>query len=284
MASVITRRDFFALSCAAAAAPRIAAALPQEVSPKPFSFIQVTDTHLSTRPLINTRQGYSVTSDESIRRGRAAVKDINNCAFPHDLIVHTGDLAHTRDENFADYDLAQEILQFEKPVYYVPGNHDVGYSDTGLFRPHFEKRWGSVNRAFEPAPGLRFVLFDSQPLDPRASDKDREEAFSRLEKLLAPAKPTVLFCHVTGIAPFYINRLHEGWPDGLMARWTDALKTGGVIAVLGGHEHRDEHYRINDVSFHIAGPVINFWGRQTCYRIWQVENGLLAYRTVYLEL
>lgn len=284
MPTVFTRRRFLGASAGLATTARAAFALPQDLRPQAFHFIQVTDTHISAGPLVNTRQGYSVTSEESVRRGRAVVADINNCAYPHDLIVHTGDVAHTRDNDFADFDLAREILQFKKPAYFVPGNHDVGYSQTGLFRPHFEKRWGEVNRAFEPVKGLRFVLFDSQPLDPRAPDEDRERAFQRLEAMLTPAKPSVVFCHVTGIDPFYINRLHEGWPAPLMTRWTETLKKGGVIGVLGGHEHRDEHYRINGVSFHIAGPVINFWGRQTGYRIWGIEDGMLAYRSVYLEL
>ncbi len=264
---------------AAAHSPTLLAAELRDIE---FSFIQVSDTHISKRPLIDKRRDYNVTSEESIRRARAAVKAINDCSLPYEVIVHTGDVAHTRDTT-EDYDTARELLQFKRPAYYVPGNHDVGYSQADEYRPVFEQRFGVVNRSFEPVPGLRFALFDSQPLDPRAGGEQHEAALQRLDKILTPRKPTILCCHVMGVPSFHLNQLQEAWPEETLERWTKRLKEGGVFAVLAGHFHRDEHHLVHGVPFYLAEPVINFWGRQTTYRHWTLTQGQLLHRTVYVD-
>ena len=282
MPHIISRRSFLQTGVVACAA-KPAFPLLAELSDIELSFIQVTDTHVSNKRLLDRRRGYDVPADESIRRCRAAVQAINECSLPHELIIHTGDVAHTRDTN-EDFDLARELHQFKKPAYYIPGNHDLGYSQTDKYRPAFEERFGKANQAIEPVPGLRFALFDSQPLDPRASDEHREQAYSHLDRILTPSKPTILFCHVMGLESFYVNQLFDGWPQETMRRWCSRMRDGGVVAVLAGHFHNDEHQVVNNVPFHLAGPVINFWGRQTCFRHWSLSGGVLTHRNVYLEI
>jgi len=92
----LTRRGFLTGGAACVAA-RAAAGRAPELDQAAISFIQVTDTHVSRRRLYSKRRGYDVPSEESIRRCRAAVKDINECSLPYELVVHTGDLAETRD-------------------------------------------------------------------------------------------------------------------------------------------------------------------------------------------
>jgi hypothetical protein len=96
--------------------------------------------------------------------------------------------------------------------------------------------------------------------------------------------PTILCCHVTGIPSFHSNRFHEAWPPETMRTWIDSLKSGGVYAVIAGNFHRDELHVIDGLPFYLAGPVINFWGRQSSYRHWTLADGILSYRTVYLDL
>ena len=128
-ANVIARRTFLGIGAAAVAVP-LAPPLAAKLEEIDFSFIHVTDTHVSKQRLYDARRGFDVPSEESIRRCRAAVKAINECSLPHELIFHTGDVAHTR-ESTDDFDLGRELHQFRKPAFYVPGNHDVGYSQTG---------------------------------------------------------------------------------------------------------------------------------------------------------
>lgn len=276
MVSTLSRRRFI-LSGAFAAAS--AAQKTQEE----LSFIQVTDTHVSVRPLVSERLGYNVSAQESVRRCTAVVRDINHSTLPHDFVIHTGDVAHGR-ETPDDFDMARELLRFRKAAYYVPGNHDLGYSQTAKYRPAFEKRFGPASQAFQPIRNVRITLFDSLPLDFRASEADRKEAFAGLERVLTPRMPTILCCHVTGVASFHSGRFHEAWPPETMLQWVGSLKAGGVFAVIAGHFHRDELHVVHGVPFYHAGPVINFWGRQTSYRHWTLAGGALSYRTVYLDL
>jgi predicted phosphodiesterase len=279
MNAVLTRRQL--LWACGLAVGRPAFAAPSSAAK--LSFIQLTDTHVSARPLVSERLGYNVSAAESVRRCRSVVKDINECSLPYELIVHTGDVAHTH-ETSEDFDLARELLEFKRSVYFVPGNHDLGYSYTARYRPAFEKRFGLSNQAIQPVPNLRLAMFDSQPLDFRASDSDRQAAFGTLDHVLTRRMPTILFCHVTGIASFHLNRFHEAWPEETIARWTEHMKRRGVFAVIAGHFHRDELHVLDGLPFYLAGPVINFWGRQTTYRHWTLANGVLSYRTIYLEL
>jgi predicted phosphodiesterase len=283
MPQKFSRRTFLRAGAGFAAYAAYPASSLAQASDVELSFIQVSDTHVSRKRLFSKLQGYDVPAEESIRRCREAVKSINECSLPYELIVHTGDVAQTRDTT-EDFDLAKELLQFHRPAYYVPGNHDVGYSETNKYRPVFEERFGSSNRAIEPVPGLRLALFDSQPLDDHASEAHHEQAFGRLDRILTPRNPTILFCHAMGIPSFHAGRLHPGWPEPLMRRWTKRMKDGGVFALLAGHFHRDEYHVVDGLPFYLAGPVINFWGRQTCYRHWTLSKGVLSYRTIYLEI
>lgn len=284
MRNLWTRRDLFKVGAGAYALAAGSRTLLAGVDPKlEFNFIQLTDTHLSTKRLYSKRRGYDIPSEQSIRRTNEVVKAINTCTMPTDLIVHTGDLTETR-EPIDDYNLARELLDFPGKHCFLPGNHDVGYSRTEDYVPAFEKRFGKVDTAFSPTNGLRMVLFNSQPLDPRAPEASRNAALERLEKLLTPAEPTILCCHCTGLDSFYNNNLYPGWPQETMDRWTALLNQGGVMTVLGGHFHIDRYELVDSIPFHIAGPVIHFWGRQTCFRHWRLANGELRYRTVYLDL
>jgi len=278
----LSRRAFL-IGGGALVASRHATALPPDLAGVDLSFIQLSDTHVSTERLYSQRRAFDVPAGESVRRCRAVVQAINECTLPYDLIIHTGDVAHTRETD-ADFDLARELHQFERDTHYLPGNHDVGYSQTGRYLPAFEERFGKANTALEPDPKLRFALFNSQPLDPRCGGADREKAFEELDRILTPAKPTILFCHCMGMVSYHVNRLWSGWPAATMKRWTSRMKEGGVIALLAGHFHRDELHIVNGIPFHRCGPVINMWDRQTCYRHWSIRNGELTYRTVYLEI
>ena len=81
-----------------------------------LALIQLTDTHVSVRSLVSERLGY------------------NESPLPYTFVVHTDEVVHGR-ETPDDLDLARELLRFDKPAWYVPGNHDLGYSHTAKYRP-----------------------------------------------------------------------------------------------------------------------------------------------------
>jgi hypothetical protein len=60
------------------------------------------------------------------------------------------------------------------------------------------------------------------------------------------------------------------------------MKDAGVFVVLAGHFHRDEMHICNGIPFHIAAPVVGWWGRQSSFRHWVMKEGKLTYRTIYV--
>ena len=266
----VNRRNFLKLAglgTLAAVVPKIAYSA-QENENTSFAFVQVTDTH--------------VPNKSGLLRSPKAVEAINNLSLPYDLIIHTGDVSHGHGDRVG-MEKAREMLTFKKKTWFVPGNHDVTFDHSEKHEPAFEEVFGNpCYHAIVPRKGLRFVFFNSQPLSSRADAAVRETAYTKLEKTLTPKMPTILFCHATGLPDFYSNKMHGGWGKKTLDRWTAIMRKGGVFAVLAGHFHRDEYHRYNGIPFYIAPPVVGWWGRQTTFRHWKVENGLLSYRTIYV--
>jgi len=232
-----------------------------------FSFIQLTDTH--------------IPDESGLRRSRRVIDAINNFSLPYEMVIHTGDVSNGAG-NPEDMKQAFELLKFKKKTYFVPGNADVTFDHPEKFENTFKSVFGSCNHAFSPLPNLRFVLFNSQPLSDRCQKKIREKALFCLQKMLTPPMPTILFCHATGLPDFYQNQMHDGWHEDTMTKWADIMKHGGVLTVLAGHFHRDEHHVLGNIPVHICAPVVGWWGRQTTFRYWHLSNNILTYRTIYV--
>jgi len=239
---------------------------PQELPS--FSFVQLTDTHIS--------------HESGIERTKKAVEAINTLSLPYDLVVHTGDISNGHG-NIEDMKKAHDILKFDHKAYFLPGNADVTFENPEKFEPTFTKIFGSCNQSFSPVKGLRFVLFNSQSLSDKADASVRERALIQLQSMLQPAMPTVLFCHATGLPDFYNNQIHSGWDKKTMEKWTHIMSKGGVFAILAGHFHRDESHMLGEIPVHTCAPVVGWWGRQTTFRHWMLQDGELTYRTIYVK-
>jgi 3',5'-cyclic AMP phosphodiesterase CpdA len=89
-------------------------ATPQHGRTKPFTFLQISDTHVGfDKPANPDARGTAIEAVEKIKALR--VKP--------DLIIHTGDITHLSTD--AQFDDAAQILSgLGSPVFYVPGEHD----------------------------------------------------------------------------------------------------------------------------------------------------------------
>jgi predicted phosphodiesterase len=222
-----------------------------------------------------------IPDESGIERTNKVVNAINDFSLPYELVIHTGDVydGHGKSEDMKE---AHDLLKFKKNAYFVPGNADVTFEHPEKYEPVFSSEYGACNQSFLPVPGLRFVLFNSQSLSDRTDTAVREKAFDKLKTMLFPSMPTILFCHATGLPDFYENGMHNGWKEETMNRWTALMTQGGVFTVLAGHFHRDESHMLGDIPVHICAPVVGWWGRQTTFRHWILQNGLLTYRTIYV--
>jgi len=214
----------------------------------------VSDTH-TTRGAAEDQPRYRGRLDKVI----AAVNETHV-----DLILIAGDLTQDgKPEELADF--KDQIRGFRAPVWFVPGNHDIGNkvvrgkeSETTLspFRvSRFEMRCGPSIFARELA-GIRIIGLNSPIL---GSGFAREKAMWRfLEKELAhpAAMPTLVFMHYP---PFTKTPDEPGdyWniePEP-RHRLLDLLHRGGVQTVLTGHLHRTLTNRSNGIFFITTGPV-----------------------------
>lgn len=267
----LTRRSFLKM---AGVGTTIVAAFPKSIfaeskgnSSTNFSFIQLTDTH--------------IPDESGVDRSKEVVDAINNFSMPYEMVIHTGDVSNGLGSP-EDMKKAFELLKFNKKTYFVPGNADVTFDHPEKYENTFKSVFGSCNHSFLPLSNLRFVLFNSQPLSDRCQKDFREQTLSRLQNLLSPSMPTILFCHATGLPDFYQNQMHDGWHEETMQKWADTMMEGGVVTILAGHFHRDEYHLLGNIPVHICAPVVGWWGRQTTFRYWNLKNNILTYRTVYI--
>ena len=193
-----------------------------------------------------------------------AIAQVN--AAKVDLVLIAGDLTQSgKPEECADF--KTHLKHFRAPVWFVPGNHDVGHKfnsgrANGTVTPERVTAW---EKAFGPSwfskkrAGLRVIGINSSLL---GSGFEREaEMWNFLERELAqPARtPTILFMHY----PLFLKSPDE--PGGEYfntepaprSRLLHLLQQSGVKTVLTGHTHRSIVIRRDGILF-LTTPPISF--------------------------
>ncbi len=181
-----------------------------------------------------------------------------------DVVLVAGDLGNEgkSDEwqQFKNY-----IKKFDAPVFYVPGNHDVGNKlNSGKTNnpmsvervATYEKEMGKSFYAVKKA-GVRIIGVNASLL---GSNFERErEQWEFLEKQLSkPSKePTILFMHY----PLFQKSADEGGgtyfdvePEP-RKRLIALLHQGGVKTVLTGHLHENLVNRLDGILYVSTEPI-----------------------------
>ncbi len=191
-----------------------------------------------------------------------AIAQVN--AAKVDLVLIAGDLTQSgREEEFAAF--KTQLQGFQVPVWFVPGNHDVGHKfnsghtngtvtleRVAAFEKSLGPSWFSRTSA-----GVRVIGLNSSLL---GSGFEREaEQWKFLEReLTRPTRaPTLVFMHY----PLFLKNLEE--PGGQYyntepvprARLYRLLQSGGVKTVLTGHTHRSLVIRRDGILFLTTPPV-----------------------------
>ncbi len=258
----IDRRDFLritGLSLGAGALYRVAPALAGEGAPgdvrrgqalangeavTPFSFVQLSDTHVGFSGPPNP------TGAAAFER---AVAMVNALSPRPDLILFTGDLTHdseTPGEPAARMRRFKEIaarLQVTKQ-HAVPGEHDAGLDGGALFREFF----GETSSAFDHK-GVHFIGLDNVS---RARPEVGPAQLAWLKQDLARfprTAPIVLFTH----RPLFDLKPEWEW----FTRDGDAvmklLEPYENVTVLYGHIHREDVHQVGPVR-HLAARSLVF--------------------------
>jgi 3',5'-cyclic AMP phosphodiesterase CpdA len=181
-----------------------------------------------------------------------------------DFVLIAGDLTQSGAVDEMS-DFKKQIKKFHAPVWFVPGNHDVGHKfnsgkSEGTVTPErvelYEKKLGA-SFFMQKKSGVRVIGINSSLL---GSGFERENAqWKFLEKEFAkPIRtPTILFMHY----PPFLKTTDE--PGGHYyniepeprRRLLALLKQGGVKTVLTGHLHRQLINRNEGILFLTTPPV-----------------------------
>jgi len=235
-----------------------------------FYFIQITDTHWG--PV------------DHYGRTQKVVEKINKLPMPIKCVVHTGDIVMDNLEDPFVISKGIDILnQLKVPVYFIPGNHDILRNRYEMTQKAYTKHFGGLITEAE-YEGVVFILIYTEPLTrffPSVAFQPLIELSNALDR--SRGKPVIVFHHSPSVEDFYNNAMHSRWKDDLRQQWAALINGHNVKAVVAGHFHRDEFHWLGKVPLYVSSSVAGYWNRQATFRIYEYDNGKLAYRTQYID-
>jgi 3',5'-cyclic AMP phosphodiesterase CpdA len=211
---------------------------------KPFSFVQMSDTHV----------GFSGPPNPTGTRAfERAVELVNALPEPPDLILFTGDLTHDAEDRAQHADRMRRFQEIARRLKVrvqkaVPGEHDAGLDGGALYREFF----GESSYSFDHR-GVHFVALDNVS---RAKPEVGPERIAWLEKDVAryaTTTPIVVFTH----RPLFDLKPEWEWFTRDGDEVMKVLSRHENVTVLYGHIHR-EHVHAQPGSRHLAARSLIF--------------------------
>jgi len=252
--------------------------LPGYRHPEPlFRYAIVSDTHI--RPPDESSSPWKtnlLTND----RARWVAEQVNS--HQPDLVIHLGDVVHPVP-HLPTYGsaskVAKEIMsRIEAPLYYVPGNHDVGDKDNPTvpsyvvneaYQEKFLEFYGPLYQSFDHR-GIHFVLINSPILGSGLPHEAEQRDW--LEADLKEHRGSRV--HVFSHYPPYIHTPREPSNydniDEPARTWLlGLLEEHGVEAFFAGHVHHYGYRRHRETSIH--GMLSTCFVRQDYAEMFRVE-------------
>ncbi len=237
-----------------------------------FYFVQITDTHWGAK------DGMAMT--------RSAVELIKRLPVRIEFLAITGDL-------FADSIRNDQIVregtallkELNRPVYCVPGNHDLLQSDFARTRSIFEGNFGPTEQQVTVKGVTCLFICTEIPESEQRSPWQLERA--AIEKVVAASSaPMLIFMHRPPLREMIgpPDKAAEPWGDVTDARWVQLFGDFPAIkGVFAGHFHRDELIWVGKVPVYVAPALARFWDRQPAFRLYEYRDGHINYWTLYPE-
>lgn len=201
----------------------------------PWFFVQISDPQF----------GF-FDKNESIEKEIAlyeeAVRKIN--LLKPDFVVITGDFVNKRTEQNQTDAFRKITAKIDKriPVYYTPGNHDIGNTPGQKDIDAYTAIYGPDYFSFKHKNST-FIGFNSVIIKSEKNKELEEKQFAWLEKQLKKAQKsnlTILFTHY----PFFIKRSNEkvtysNQNEATRERYMKLFSKYGVMAIFAGHYHNN---------------------------------------------
>lgn len=246
--------------------------------PKPlFKYAIVSDTHI--RPPGESSSPWQtnlLTND----RARWVTEQINS--HNPDLVIHLGDVVHPVP-HLPTYGsasrVANEIMgRIKAPVYYVPGNHDVGDKDNPTvpsyvvnesYQEKFMEHIGPLYQSFNHR-GVHFVLINSPILNSGLPQEAEQREWLEADLEEHGGNRIHVFSHY----PPYIYMPHEpnnydNLDEPARSWLLNLLEEHGVEALFAGHVHHYGYKRYGDTKIH--GLLSTCFVRQDYAEMFRVE-------------
>jgi serine/threonine-protein phosphatase CPPED1 len=216
----------------------------------PFFVIQVTDPQFG---MIEADKGFGKETELYEK----AVKSINK--LNPDFIVITGDLVNRKNDltQIAEFKRITSLIKPEIPVYYSPGNHDIGESPEKPDIDSFIANYGQDRFAFIHN-GTLFIGLNSCLIKSNVPEYEQLQ-YEWLNKKLSKgrsAKHIIIFCHY----PFFIKSFDEAdsysnIPKEIREKYLSLFKKKKVNAVFAGHLHNNGSAKSGDLEMITTSSV-----------------------------
>ena len=216
----------------------------------PYFFIQVSDPQFG---FFQNNKGYEVETNLYEK----AIEEINR--LKPDFVVITGDFVNNQKDRsqIAEFKRINAMIDSKIPVYYTPGNHDIGQSPTQQDVDSYISDYGYDKFSFKHKKSI-FIGLNSSIIKSNIPILERLQFDWLKKELLKGRKAThkILFCHY----PFFINESNE--PDEYFNidietrnRYLALFKENNVEAVFAGHLHNNGYSKYGNMQMVTTNAV-----------------------------
>ena len=212
-------------------------------APSPFSFIQLSDTHV----------GFNGPPDPlGTRAFESAVATINGLKRRPELVIITGDLTHdadSPDEHAKRYKLFKQIAGKIRAaqVRVVPGENDAALDGGDMFREFM----GPTHYSFDHR-GVHFIALDNVSRGKPAVGAEQLAWLAKDLVRFPKSAPIVVFTH----RPLFDLKPEWEWFTSDGDEVTNLLAPYENVTVLYGHIHRDDEHHEGHIQHHATRSLI----------------------------
>lgn len=179
-------------------------------------------------------------------------------ALKPDVVVFSGDLVHYRTDVKALEAFDEMMSRFDSdiPLYFVPGNHDVGNDASAEGVEDFIKRYGH-DRFVHKAKDYTLIGYNSCVIKAATAAEAAEyEWLARELKRARRSKPIIVVSH----HPLFLTspdeaESYENLRMDLREKYLRLFEQYGVDMVLSGHLHKTAGAEYRGIAFITAGPA-----------------------------
>lgn len=189
-----------------------------------------------------------------------AVRQINE--LNPTFVVITGDFVHSSKNisQINEFKRITALINKDIPVYYSPGNHDLGQSPTKEDFEFYFSNYGKEAERFSFKQGnSAFIGFNSVIIKSDKNTKEEAKQFRWLKKQLRKVKKAeniILFTHY----PFFIHDFNEketysNQSVEVRDKYFTLFEKYGVNAIFAGHLHNNAEASHNGISMITTNAV-----------------------------